>query len=69
MSHNIGNYIKEIEYEKVSYIIAIIMGLEEPISHITMTYVMLGNHTVRLSIWICCNRARLGKLNWSYTCL
>ena len=44
MSHNIRNNIKEIEYEKVSHIFAIIMGLEEPISHITITYVMLGNH-------------------------
>ena len=32
MSHNIGNYIKEIEYEKVSHFFAIITGLEEPIS-------------------------------------
>ena len=29
MSHNIKNYIKEIEYEKVSHVFAIIMGLEE----------------------------------------
>ena len=32
MSHNIGNYIKEIEYDKVSEDFAVIMGLEKPIS-------------------------------------